>query len=297
MTVALDRPAGGGLLARIGIDRTSWLSRLLRDPAGIVGIAIISVVILLALFPSFLAPYSPHDNAGGRFSPISWSHPMGTDNLGRDVLSRVIYGARTSMTVGAAALVFAILGGASIGLVSGYAGGKIDLVSQRVIDAWQAFPTLILAMAVVALLGPGLDKAVIAIGITLVPGVVRVVRGSTLAERNLAYIEAATVLGASPGRIVLRHILPNVIAPILVLGSVYLGAGILLEATLGFLSLGAQPPTISWGTMLSRTGLRFLQNAPNLAIFPGLAIAMTVFGLSMLGDALRDALDPRLRQR
>jgi len=201
------------------------------------------------------------------------------------------------MIVGGAALGLATIVGSVIGLVSGYFGKGVDLIVQRVIDAVLAFPALVLAMALVAVLGPGLRNAIIAISVTLLPTSVRVVRAAALTEKSQVYTEAAMVLGAGDVRIMFRHVLPNVLAPILVLASVYLGAAILLEATLGYLGLGAQPPSISWGSMLNGLALRYLESHPLVAIFPGLAISLTVLALSMLGDALRDILDPRLRHR
>lgn len=275
----------------------SLLRRVLGSWIGAISALILLLVVAFAVAPSLIAPYDPYQSATERFAPPSTQHLLGTDNLARDIFSRIIYGARTSLAVGAAALVLGTIGGSLLGLVSGYFGGAFDMIVQRLMDGLLAIPALLLAMALVSVLGPGLKNAIIAITVTLLPGATRVIRSTALSEKEQQYIEAARTIGAGDSRIIFRHILPNTVAPVLVLASAYLGAAILLEATLGFLGLGAQPPTISWGTMLSNTGLRFLQSHPRLAVFPGLAISVTVFALSMLGDLLRDALDPRLRNR
>lgn len=281
----------------LSFDRGSWFIRLLKDPAGLAGLTILVVVVVISVFPTQLAPHDPLEPTRNTFATPSLIHPFGTDNLGRDELSRIIYGARSSMQVASTAILMAIVLGSVIGLVSGYVGGWLDLLSQRIVDAWQAFPTLILAIAIVSVFRPGIWTVAIAIGTTMTPGIVRVVRSSTITQKNLAYIEAAVVIGVPQWKILTRHILPNITAPILVLGSVDIGTAILAEASLGFLGIGVAPPAISWGSMLSRTGLKFLETAPMLAVYPGLAIGLTVFGVNILGDALRDVLDPRLRQR
>lgn len=273
----------------------SSFRRIVGNPAAAVSIGFLLVVVLFAVFPTVIASDDPLVSSRDRFKAPSVSHLMGTDNLGRDMFARVVHGSRTSMQVGFAALTVAIGAGFVLGLASGYVGGWFDLVLQRFMDALVAFPALLLAMALVSVFEPSLRNAIIAIGITLLPGAQRIVRAATMAERRKTYIEAARAIGASNIRIALQHIAPNIVAPILVIASAYLGAAILLEATLGYLGLGAQPPTISWGSILSGVGLRFLESYPWLALFPGLAISLTVLALSMLGDVMRDVLDPRLR--
>lgn len=279
------------------MERGSAVRRLLHNPVAVGSLVILVVALAFAAWPSLFATHDPLASSADRFAKPGAGHLLGTDNLGRDVYSRIVYGTRTSLIVGGAALGLATIVGSWIGLLSGYLGKGVDLVVQRVMDAVLAFPALVLAMALVAVLGPGLRNAIIAISVTLLPTSVRVVRAATLTEKSQPYTEAAMVLGAGDVRIMFRHILPNVLAPILVLASVYLGAAILLEATLGYLGLGAQPPSISWGSMLNGLALRYLESHPLVAIFPGLAISLTVLALSMLGDALRDILDPRLRHR
>lgn len=273
----------------------SSFRRVVTNPAAAISIVFLSVVLLFATFPTLLATHDPLVSSRDRFEKPSPTHLMGTDNLGQDVFSRVVHGARTSMQVGLSALAVAIGLGFVLGLISGYVGGWFDLVLQRFMDGLVAFPSLLLAMALVAVFDPGVRNAIIAIGVTLLPGSQRIVRAATIAERRQVYVEAARALGASDARIAFRHIAPNIVAPVLVIASAYLGAAILLEATLGYLGLGAQPPTISWGSILSGVGLRFLESYPWLALFPGLAISLTVLALSMLGDVMRDVLDPRLR--
>jgi peptide/nickel transport system permease protein len=275
----------------------SIVRRLCQNPGAVGSLVILAVALAFAACPTLFATHDPLASSAERFAKPGTEHLLGTDNLGRDVYSRIVYGSRTSMIVGGAALGLATIVGSVIGLVSGYFGKGVDLIVQRVIDAVLAFPALVLAMALVAVLGPGLRNAIIAISVTLLPTSVRVVRAAALTEKSQVYTEAAMVLGAGDVRIMFRHVLPNVLAPILVLASVYLGAAILLEATLGYLGLGAQPPSISWGSMLNGLALRYLESHPLVAIFPGLAISLTVLALSMLGDALRDILDPRLRHR
>ncbi|MEZ4493540.1 MAG: ABC transporter permease [Dehalococcoidia bacterium] len=222
---------------------------------------------------------------------------MGTDSIGRDVFSRIIWGARLSVLIGFGSVLVGTTVGTAIGLVSGYAGGLADTLIQRFVDALMTFPGLILALVLVTVWGQGVPQLVLAIAILIIPGATRIVRGATLAEKNNQYIDAARVLGASHHRILFRHILPNVSAPIIVIVSVMVGVAILIEAALSFLGLGVPPPTSSWGQMLSIEGRTYMLQQPWLAIWPGLAISLVVLGLNLVGDALRDLLDPKLRLR
>jgi peptide/nickel transport system permease protein len=282
-----------------GSGRTSRTLRLVRQqPLGAISSLLILAIIVLAIFANVVAPYSPNASAGrGLLGPGQGGFLFGTDFLGRDVFSRVIYGARISLRVGVIAVAIGILGGTIVGTVSGYFGGKVDLVLQRVVDSFQAFPALVLLICLISVVGASTNNAMIAIGVLLIAGTSRVVRGAVLTVRKLAYIEAAQVVGVPNFRIMLRHLLPNVLAPIIVLASVALGEAIIIEAGLSFLGLGTQPPTASWGQMLSGDGRQYMLTDPGLAIFPGLAIAVTVLSFNLLGDSIRDVLDPKLRGR
>ena len=274
-----------------------------RKPLGAVSAAIVCGLIAVALFAPVLAPRDPHAfNLDERGLPVRMQAPsatflLGTDPLGRDVLSRIVYGARVSLIVGFASVMIGTLLGTALGLVSGYWEGRLDQVIQRGVDTAMAIPGIVLALAVMSVLGQSLTNIILVIGLVIAPGASRVVRGTVLAVKQQTFIDAAHASGASPGRIVLRHVLPNVFAPILVIGTVWLGNAIVIEAALSFLGLGTPPPTPTWGGMLSGEGRRNLETAPYLAIFPGLAISIAVLAFNMLGDALRDLLDPRLRSR
>jgi len=269
--------------------------KIVRQPIGAIGTAIILVIVITAIFAPLIAPYDPIQISRDTFHSPSFSHIMGTDDLGRDVFSRVAYGARISLYVGIIAVIFGTLSGAVIGLVSGFFGGWVDLVIQRLVDAILAFPGIVLAMALVSVLGTNTTNALLAIAIVIIPTTARVIRGAVLSVKQNVYIEAAQAIGATPVRVMFRHVLPNVVAPILILVSASLGNAILIEASLSFLGLATQPPDPSWGLMLSGTGRRYMEQAPWLAIFPGLAISLTVLSFNMLGDVIRDVLDPRLR--
>jgi peptide/nickel transport system permease protein len=265
-------------------------------PRVTVGAAFVALLFLVALLAPFLSPHDPiavnADNAYLR--PLSPGHMLGTDELGRDLFSRMLWGARVSLPVAFVAVAVGLIAGGLIGLVSGYAGGVTDLLLMRVIDALLAFPALILAIAIVAALGPGLRNAMIAIGIVAVPAYARLVRASVLQVKQMDFIAATRSLGATPVRLIVRHIIPNLLNPIIVQVSLSAGFAILAEATLSFLGLGAQVPTPDWGQMIN-TGATFLANDPWLAIVPGAAISVTVYSFNLLGDSLRDALDPRVR--
>ncbi len=272
-----------------------FLHQYARNRLALAGLWVVLSICLTALFAHWLAPASPiKPDFVNLLQPPSVAHPMGTDDLGRDVLSRVIFGARTSLLAGVISVGIAVVVGLPVGLLSGYYGGRLDDTLMRLTDALLSFPFLVLALALAAVLGAGLDKAMIAIGIVFTPGFVRLARGQVLSERELNYVEAAKALGAGDGRIIWSHILPNVLSPVLVQASLATAVAITAEAALSFLGLGTQPPTPSWGSMLN-IAQAYLGTAPWMAVWPGLAIFVTVLALNLLGDGLREALDPRLR--
>jgi peptide/nickel transport system permease protein len=282
------RPRKGNLARAIQVFR--------RRKIALVGLAIIVLFTLIAIFADVLVPYDPTAvNLGERFVQPGSGHWFGTDNLGRDILSRVIVGARISLQVGVLTVALAMLIGVPAGLMAGYLRGTVDTVIMRLVDIFLAFPVLILAIAIVAVRGPGLNNVMIALVFVYWTTYARVTRGVTLVLREEDYVLAAHSLGVSSFSIMFRHILPNAISPILVIASLGLGNAILAEAALSFLGLGIQPPQASWGSMLN-FGMQFLRDAPHISIFPGMAIFITVLGFNLLGDGLRDALDPRLRQ-
>ena len=273
------------------------LATLRRKPLGFLSAGLIVVLVLTAIFADVLAPYDPLATQPEiRLAAPSWAHPFGTDDIGRDVLSRVIYGARISLWVGLLAVGIGTLAGMIIGLICGYCEGRVDLVFQRVMDAVQAIPGLVLALAIVSVLRPNTTNAMLAIAMVIVPGNSRIVRGAVLSAKQNRYVEAAQAIGCRHPRIILGHILPNVTAPILIIASIWFGNAILIEASLSFLGVGTQPPEPSWGLMLSSTGRAFMEQAPWLAIFPGFAISLAVLGFNLFGDTLRDAWDPKLRK-
>jgi peptide/nickel transport system permease protein len=269
-----------------------------KKPLGMASALLLLVLVLTAIFADVLAPYDPLEARPEiRLQAPSRAHPFGTDDIGRDVLSRVVYGSRISLWVGLLAVGIGTMAGMVIGLACGYWEGRLDIVLQRVMDAIQAIPGLVLALAIVSVLRPSTTNAMLAIAVVIIPGNSRIVRGAVLSAKQNRYVEAAQALGCRQLKIVLTHILPNVTAPILVIASIWLGNAILIEASLSFLGLGTQPPIPSWGLMLSSTGRAFMEQAPWLAIFPGLAISLAVFGFNLFGDTLRDAWDPKLRRR
>src|SRR5262252_9279601 len=274
-----------------------WLLVAQRKPLGVVSAVLLVALILSAAGAGVLAPYDPLTVADAeRLQPPSWTHPMGTDNLGRDILSRIIYGARISLWVGCLSVLIATGVGVIVGTVSAYAGGTVDLIVQRFIDAVQSIPGLILALVMVVVLGPSTATAIAAIAIVNIPSQARVVRGAVLAVTEELYIDAARAIGCSHSRLVLYHILPNIMAAVIVLASVLFGNAIIIEASLSFLGLGTPPPAPSWGGMLSGAGRQFMEQVPTLALFPGLAISTAVMACNLFGDMLRDMLDPRLRR-
>ena len=291
--VTFDDPGA----ASIGRLQSLWRT-IRRKPLGAVSAALLTVIVLMAIFADVIAPYDPLETHPEiRLSPPSRAHPFGTDDIGRDVLSRIIHGARISLWVGLLAVGIGTAAGMLIGLVCGYWEGRLDLIMQRLMDAIQAIPGLVLALAIVSVLKPSTTNSMLAIAIVIIPGNSRIVRGAVLSTKQNRYVEAAQAMGCRHLRIIASHILPNVTAPILVIASIWLGNAILIEATLSFLGLGTQPPTPSWGLMLSSTGRAFMEQAPWLAIFPGMAISLAVLGFNLFGDTLRDAWDPKLRRR
>ena len=279
----------------LGRVRALW-AVIRRKPLGAASAALIALIVLTAIFADVLAPYDPlAAQPEIRLSPPSWEHPFGTDDIGRDVFSRIIYGSRTSLWVGLLAVGIGTVAGMIIGLLCGYCEGRTDLLLQRIMDGIQAIPGLVLALAIVSVLTPNTTNAMLAIAMVIIPGNSRIVRGAVLAAKQNRYVEAAQAIGCRHPRIILSHILPNVTAPILVVASIWLGNAILIEASLSFLGVGTQPPTPSWGLMLSSSGRAFMEQAPWLALFPGLAISLSVLGFNLFGDTLRDAWDPKLR--
>jgi peptide/nickel transport system permease protein len=287
-------------LSRAGANITGGWSRILffarRYPLGAVGAVIVLVFVLTAVFAPFIAPMDPTSTDAkaslARPGSVFW---LGADFMGRDMFSRIVFGARISLTVGLGATLAGGILGVTIGLMSGYLGGGFDLLMQRLMDIMQSLPLLEMALVMAAALGPSLENTIIAIAIPLVPTVARVVRSSTLSLRELPFVEAARAVGMGEVRIAMRHVLPNTLAPLIVLGTAQLGSAILVEASLSFLGLGIPEPYPSWGRMLSESAAEYVRTAPWLVIFPGVAISLTVFGTNLLGDALRDILDPRQR--
>jgi peptide/nickel transport system permease protein len=259
---------------------------------------VIVALVLIAVFAPIVAPYSPNKSfADALFKGPSAKHLFGGDNIGRDVLSRVIYGARASLQVGLISVLIGIAGATVIGLVSGYVGGWIDLVLQRLIDIFMGFPSIILLLLIVSVFGRSLQNTILAISLFLVFSPSRVIRSAVLVEREQPYVLAERSLGATGLRILLRHVLVNLIPLIIVMVSIAIGGAILIEAGLSFLGLGVPPPAVSWGRMVGSDSRVYFSKAPWLAVFPGIALSLTIFAFNMLGDALRDHLDPRLRGR
>ena len=267
-----------------------------RKPLGAIGAVIVVALIVMAVFADRIAPYSYDDSIrGAGMKPPSAQSWMGTDNLGRDIWSRVVYGARISVTVGFATVALATLLATVIGVSSAYLRGPYDIVVQRVVDAWMSFPALVIVLSLLAALGPGLLNLILALSILGAAGTSRVIRGAALSTMQNPYVEAARALGAGHARVIVCHVLPNVMGTVIILATIGLGTVILAESALSFLGFGVPPPYPSWGGMLSGSGRSFMYHAPWMALFPGAAISLAVFGFNMFGDALRDLLDPRLR--
>lgn len=280
--------------------RTPWQlfwTRFRRDWAALVGLAVVMGIIAMAAAAPLVPSLNPAlQDLSLRRSPPSPAHPFGLDHLGRDILSRVAHGARYTIGAAVTATLIALVAGVAIGLAGGYWGGLADEISMRVVEVMLAFPYLLLAILIVSILGPGLASATVAVGITKIPHYARVTRGAVLSLRHSDYVDAARVIGATDAGILWRHILPNAMAPILVLATVGLGADVLSIAGLGFLGLGAQPPTPEWGLMVSE-GRSYLFEASHIIVFPGAFLMLLVLGFNLMGDGLRDALDPRLQRR
>ena len=294
-TSLLERAASVPLAPRL-----TWAKQVATfvrsKPLGAAGGLIILTMLVVALVADVLAPYDPYlPDYAAQFVRPSGGHWLGTDEFGRDVLSRIMYGARIALFVGFTASVAGCSLGASLGVVSAYCGGKVDLLLERMMDILLAFPQLILALAVASILGPAVSNVVIAVAIPIIPRAARVVRATALSIKQNQYVEAAHGLGATHYRVVRQHILPNVLAPYLIMLTAQLGSAILAEAALSYLGLGAAEPTPSWGLMLSGSAPAYAEKAPWIGLFPGIALSLAVFGFSLFGDSLRDALDPKLR--
>lgn len=267
-----------------------------RYPVGAAGAAVIAAMLLAGLLAPQIAPYDPvAADFSAMFAPPGRAHWFGADAFGRDVLTRILYGARTAMLVGFGASVLGATLGGAIGVASAYFGGLTDVLVQRVVEVLLAFPIIILAMAIVSLIGAGTGKLILAIAVSFLPRAARVVRSSALGVRQMVYIEAARATGGGHAHIITRHMAPNVMAPYLVMLTAFLGQAILLEASLSFLGLGVSEPTPAWGLMLRGAAVDFATKAPWMAVFPGLAISLAVLAFNVFGDALRDHFDPRLR--
>jgi peptide/nickel transport system permease protein len=289
--------ASAELAPRAGVAAT--VAKFVRTkPLGAIGAVIILGMLGLALFAPVLAPYDPyHGDYGLQFARPSAEHWFGTDEFGRDVLSRIMFGAQIALFVGFTASLFGCTVGAILGVISAYWGGTVDLLLERLMDILLAFPQLILALAIASILGPAVQNVVIAIAIPVIPRVARIIRATAMSVKENVYVEAVQALGASRPRVILQHIIPNVAAPYIIMVTAQLGAAILAEAALSYLGLGAAEPTPSWGLMLSGSAPSYAEKAPWIALFPGIAISLGVFGFNLFGDSLRDALDPKLRGR
>jgi len=298
--MAINVPFDAVEIAAAAEARVGWWGTVMdftrRRPLGAAGAAVVILLILMALSANLIAPYNPVAvDFGAMLSRPSAAHWLGTDAFGRDVLTRLIYGSRTALMVGFGAAVIGSTLGAILGVGSAFFGGKIDLYLQRFMDCFIAFPLIILALAMVAILGNTLPNLIIAITIPMIPRCALVIRSTALSIREMPYVDAARAAGFGSARIIMRHMLPNVMAPYLIMLTAFLGQAILLESSLSFLGLGVQEPTAAWGLMLRGAAVDFAESAPWMAIFPGLAISLAVFAFNLFGDSLRDALDPKLR--
>ncbi|HET9488731.1 MAG TPA: ABC transporter permease [Methylomirabilota bacterium] len=298
--MAVTRPAERAADLPEASSRRAWLASTMdfaqRRPLGAIGAAIVLLMLVVATTATAISPYDPLAvDFGAMLAAPSADHWLGTDAFGRDVLSRLIYGSRTALIVGFGAAFFGATAGAVLGVASAYFGGRIDLYLQRVMDVFISFPLIILALAMVSILGNNLPNLITAITIPMIPRAALVIRSSALSVREMPYVDAARAAGFGNARIILRHMLPNVMAPYLIILTAFLGQAILLEASLSFLGLGVQEPIAAWGLMLRGAAVQFAETAPWMAIFPGLAISLSVFAFNLFGDSLRDALDPKLR--
>jgi len=298
--MAIGTPSVDAVAEALPAPQPGWVA-VARDfarrrPLGAAGAVVVVLMIAVALTATLIAPYDPLTvDFGAMLARPSAQHWLGTDAFGRDVLSRLLYGSRTALLVGFGAAFFGATAGAILGVGSAYFGGRVDLYLQRLMDIFISFPLIILALAMVAILGNNLPNLITAITIPMIPRCALVIRSSALAIREMPYVDAARAAGFGHARIILRHMLPNVMAPYLILLTAFLGQAILLEASLSFLGLGVQEPIAAWGLMLRGAAVDFAETAPWMAIFPGLAISLAVFAFNLFGDSLRDALDPKLR--
>jgi len=287
-------PAPAGAAREATRVRSVW-RRLRRNRLAMLGLVIITAFVLMAVFAPWVATHDPTQSSlRHRLAPPSSEHWLGNDELGRDLFSRLVWGARISLRIGVISIGIGIAFGVPLGLVSGYYGRWVDMIVQRLIDVMLAFPGILLAIVLVSALGVGLENVMLAVGIVSIPTYARIVRGSVLALKEAEFVQAARAAGARDAAIIVKHILPNCMAPIIVQSSLQVGSAILWAAGLGFLGLGAQPPEPEWGTILSR-GRQYIMVAPHITAFTGLAIMLVVLGFNLLGDGLRDALDPRLK--
>lgn len=299
MSAATEATVVDTELEELSDQRSFWeksgnLAR--KNPLGAFGAAIAVVMVIAAIFADVITVHSPIDIAFESMlvSP-NFEYLLGTDQLGRDIFSRIVYGARTALLVGITASVVGAFIGLILGVGSAYFGGTVDLLFQRVMDVFMAFPLIILALAIVSIFGGGIDKVIIAITVPFIPRCARVVRSNALAIREIPYVDAARAMGFSHSRIILRHMVPNVMAPFLIMITAFVGQAILTEASLSYLGMGVQEPTPAWGLMLQGGAEEYAESAPWVPIFPGLAITLAVFGFNLFGDSVRDTLDPRLR--
>ncbi|TVY07099.1 nickel transporter permease [Paenibacillus cremeus] len=271
------------------------ISRFKKNKRAMVGLWMVVVFIVVALLARWIAPYDPYaQNMQIMLESPSWSHPFGTDEFGRDILSRILYGSQISLMIGIVGVLISVVLGVALGTIAGYFGGKLDALIMRIMDIFMAFPSFLLALAIVSVLGPSMLNLMIAIGIFSVPTFSRISRGAVISVKNKEYIEAARAMGATNALIIFKHVIPNSIAPIIVLSTLRIATAILTASGLSFLGMGAQPPTPEWGAMLS-TGREYLRTSPHVSTIPGLAIMFMVLAFNMLGDGLRDALDPKMK--
>ena len=286
--------SSSGLKRNSRTPQQMYWYRFRNNPLCIAGAIMVLLLIGIAIFGPVIAPNDPIlVNTPDRFISPNGTYWFGTDEFGRDIFSRILYGGRIAVQIGIVSVTVAFVGGIVLGLISGYYGGIVDTVLSRLLEIWLSFPDILFVIAVVAILGPSLNNVILSLGFLSIPAYARIVRGSVLSARQETYVEAARSVGVGNGRIMLRHILPNVVAPLIILSSMRFGGALLTGAGLSFIGLGAQPPTPEWGAILS-TGRMYMYQAPWITIFPGVAIAVFVLGVNMLGDGLRDVLDPRM---
>ena len=296
MTALADTQIEGHAMRKPWYEVSKTLLR--KYPLGAAGALVVVVMIFLAVFANFLSPYDPESNDFEHMlTPPGLQYWLGTDQFGRDILTRIIFGARTALFVGFSCAIIGATVGLVFGVTSAYFGGRFDLIFQRIMDIFMAFPLIIMALAVVSIFGTGTQNVIIAITIPFIPRCARVVRSSALAIREIPYVDAARALGFTHARIILRHMAPNVMAPYLIMLTAFVGQAILLEASLSYLGLGVQEPTPAWGLMLQGGAEEYAESAPWVAVYPGIAISLAVFGFNLFGDSLRDALDPKLRSQ